>query len=66
MPTGIKHETATLSYESSYKIDGTSISLMRRLVANRGKSVCGTDDDLEWGQFTKVLNRDLRQQFFLE
>ena len=66
MPEGIKHETAALSYESSYKINGNSISVMRRLVANRGKSVCGQEDDLEWAQFTKILQRDLRQQFFLE
>ncbi len=65
-PTGVKHETTALNYESSYKISGNTISLMRRLVANRGKSVCGQKDDLEWSQFTKVLQRDLRQQFFLE
>jgi hypothetical protein len=65
-PTAVNHKTDALRYESSYEVDGNLITLKRRLVANRGKSVCGHKDDLEWAQFTKVLQRDLRQQFFLE
>lgn len=65
-PAAVNHKTDALRYESSYEVDGNLITLKRRLVANRGKSVCGQKDDLEWGQFTKVLQRDLRQQFFLE
>lgn len=65
-PVGVKHKTAALSYESSYEVNGNLITLVRRMVANRGKSVCGPEDDLEWNQFTKALHRDLRQQFFLE
>jgi transglutaminase-like putative cysteine protease len=66
LPNGAKHQTTALSYESSYKIVGNSITLVRKLIANRGKSVCVQEDAIEWGQFTKVLQRDLRQQFFLE
>lgn len=66
MPTGIQHKTAAISYESTYRTNGSAITLTRQFVANRGKSVCGNEDSLEWEQFTKVLQRDLRQQFFLE
>lgn len=66
MPSGILHKTAAISFESTYRTSGNVITLTRKLVVNRGKSVCGHEDALEWDQFTKVLQRDLRQQFFLE
>jgi len=66
IPTGIRHKTAAISYESTYRTSGRTVTLTRRFSADRAKSVCGNEDDLEWDQFTKVLQRDLRQQFFLE
>ena len=66
VPSEVRLNTKSLSYESTYEQTGDSITVRRKFIANRGKSVCNKEDYLEWDQFTKVLQKDLRQQFFLE
>jgi len=65
-PADVNFKTKTLNYSASYQVDGKKVQVTRSFEANRGRSVCGNEDDLEWDQFTKVLQRDLRQQYFLE
>ena len=65
-PSEVTFKSKTLNYHASYQIAGKKIQVTRTFEANRGRSVCGNEDDLEWDQFTKVLQRDLRQQYFLE
>ena len=65
-PADVRFQSKTLSYLVSYQVKGKTIQVTRAFEANRGRSVCGREDDLEWDQFTKVLQRDLRQQYFLE
>ena len=65
-PTDVSFKSQTLSYNVSYQTSGKTVQVTRTFEANRGRSVCGRQDDLEWDQFTKVLQRDLRQQYFLE
>ena len=65
-PVDVTFKSKTLSYLASYQVAGKTIQVTRTFQANRGRSVCGNEDDLEWDQFTKVLQRDLRQQYFLE
>lgn len=65
-PSEVTFKSKTLNYHASYQITGKKIQVTRTFEANRGRSVCGNEDDLEWDQFTKVLQRDLRQQYFLE
>jgi transglutaminase-like putative cysteine protease len=66
LPTNVQLQTKTLSYQATYEADGNTIKVSRKFMAQRGKSVCEKADETEWEQFTKVLQRDLRQQFFLE
>ena len=65
-PTDVRFKSQTLSYHASYQASDKTVQVTRTFEANRGRSVCGREDDLEWDQFTKVLQRDLRQQYFLE
>ena len=65
-PSDVSFKSSTLSYLASYEVTGKTVKVTRTFEANRGRSVCGNEDDLEWDQFTKVLQRDLRQQYFLE
>lgn len=66
VPTDVSFKSQTLSYHVSYQTSAKTVKVTRIFEANRGRSVCGREDDLEWDQFTKVLQRDLRQQYFLE
>lgn len=65
-PVDVTFKSTTLSYLASYQVAGKTIQVTRTFMANRGRSVCGKEDELEWDQFTKVLQKDLRQQYFLE
>jgi hypothetical protein len=65
-PSDVSFKSKTLNYQAIYQLAGKTILVTRAFEANRGRSVCGNEDDLEWDQFTKVLQRDLRQQYFLE
>lgn len=65
-PSDVSFKSSTLSYLASYEVTGKTVKVTRTFEANRGRSVCGNEDDLEWDQFTKILQRDLRQQYFLE
>jgi transglutaminase-like putative cysteine protease len=66
VPNDVRFKSQTLSYHAIYQTSGKTVQVTRTFEANRGRSVCGREDDLEWDQFTKVLQRDLRQQYFLE
>ena len=66
VPTDVSFKSQTLRYHVSYQTSAKTVKVTRIFEANRGRSVCGREDDLEWDQFTKVLQRDLRQQYFLE
>lgn len=66
MPSEVAFKSQNISYFAAYQITEKSVRVTRTFKASRGKSVCGSEDNLEWGQFTKILQRDLRQQFFLE
>jgi hypothetical protein len=65
-PADVELQTKTLSYQAKYESIDNAITVVRLFKANRNKSVCDKDDNIEWSQFTRVLQRDLRQQFFLE
>ena len=66
LPNNVELRTKSLSYQASYEVIGKTVKVKRAFTAQRGKSVCDQQDDDEWAQFNKVLQRDLRQQFFLE
>jgi hypothetical protein len=66
LPANVQLQTKTLSYQATYEAGGNAVKVSRKFMAQRGKSVCDKADEAEWDQFTKVLQRDLRQQFFLE
>ena len=66
MPSKTTFQSKTMNYIATYERIGKTIQVNRFFVSNRGRQVCGHEDDLEWNQFTKVLQRDLRQQIFLE
>ncbi|MGV1045513.1 DUF3857 domain-containing transglutaminase family protein [Limnohabitans sp.] len=66
VPRDVQLQTKTLSYRAKYEVIGDSITVTRLFTGNRNKSVCDKEDDIEWSQFIKVLQRDLKQQFFLE
>jgi hypothetical protein len=66
IPQGVQFESKTLSYRSKYEVKDGTISLTRVFIAKRNGQICGKEDQMEWAEFSRVLQRDLRQQIFLE
>ena len=66
VPPDASFQTKSLNYTATYRVMDGAISVVRSFSLELGKSVCGKDDALEWARFTIALQRDLRQQFFLE
>lgn len=65
-PQGAQFESKTLSYKSTYEVKDGVISLTRAFKSRKNGQVCGKEDEQEWAAFSRVLQRDLRQQIFLE
>ena len=64
IPMGATYSDGAIAYESSYRKDGQTVSVQRKLVFQRDSHVCDPIENDKWKAFYKVIQRDLRAQIF--
>jgi hypothetical protein len=65
VPSGVRYSAGPIRYQSEYRLRGRVLTATRDFLARRPNSVCDANDDRNWNEFLRVLQRDLRSQVFL-
>ena len=66
IPVDANYDDGVTSYTSRYKLDGLKLYVTRELQTNRLSMVCGNEENEQWKEFFKVLQRDLRAQIIYD
>jgi len=66
IPKAMKFTIGPIRYNSTYTLNGNTLSVRREFVGNRKKVICDDKDDRDWEKFSAELKRDLRQQVFFQ
>ena len=66
VPKGVTFAKGTLRYQSTYALSGHVLKIKRVYASSRTETLCGSESDKAFSDFTQVLRRDLRQQVFFE
>jgi hypothetical protein len=66
IPKAVKFTIGPIRYNSTYTLNGNTLSVRREFVGNRKKVICDDKDDRDWEKFSAELKRDLRQQVFFQ
>lgn len=62
VPSDLRHADPNLTYRSSYRRAGQTVTALRELVVQFPGSVCREKEHARWSAFLATLNRDLRSQ----
>ena len=65
VPSGVRFSSGPIRYQSEYRLRGRVLSATRDFLARRSSPICDANDDRNWNEFLRVLQRDLRSQVFL-
>ena len=62
VPFGVRFSAGPIRYQSECRLRGRVLTATRDILARRSSPVCGANDDRNWNEFLKVLQRDLRRR----
>ena len=66
IPTDVNYEDASISYQATYRLNGSKVEVARQYQSENPNHVCGTDRSARKLAFFKVLQRDLKSQIFYD
>jgi Domain of Unknown Function with PDB structure (DUF3857)/Transglutaminase-like superfamily len=64
IPQGTHSKSGAFEYESRYTLKGQELKVQRVFTSRRANPVCDAQDDKDWLDYRRVLQRDLRAQVF--
>ena len=64
IPQGTHSTSGAFEYESRYTLKGQELKVQRVFTSRRSTPVCSAQDDKDWLDYRRVLQRDLRAQVF--
>lgn len=66
IPVDTRYDDGVTSYTSRYKLEGLKLEVKRELQTDRLSMVCGDEENDQWKEFFKVLQRDFRAQIIYD
>ncbi|MBU3617629.1 DUF3857 and transglutaminase domain-containing protein [Polynucleobacter sp. JS-Fieb-80-E5] len=66
IPAETHYKKGYIQYDASYALDGSTVSVKRRLMVERPSAVCQPQELQKWKDFYQVFIKDMRGQIFYE